>query len=296
MNDIKELSLNENLEQTFSELIKKDRLPHAILIDGGDGEKRDRTAKFLAASFICSEDNRPCGKCTNCVKAFSDNHPDIIISNPESLNEKTFKIGLVRDIRSDAFVLPNEAIRKVYVLKSADKMNIQAQNALLKIIEEPPSYARFILECDSRASMLDTIMSRVTAFNLGKADSRLNDEYLQKADDYAVRLAESLLKPTELDFMRITAEFEKDKELFEPVISSIQLIFRDAAVIKTGSTAILGRYRQTSEQLASKFTLKALTKLVENCSHFYDCLNKNANKNLLMTRFSSVLRQSAYGA
>lgn len=296
MNDIKELSLNENLEKTFSELIKKDRLPHAILIDGGDVDKRDRTAKFLAASFVCGEDNRPCGKCLNCTKTYSDSHPDVIVSNPESLNEKTFKIGLVRDIRSDAFILPNEAVRKVYILQSADKMNIQAQNALLKIIEEPPSYARFILECDSRASMLDTIMSRVTAFNLGKADNRLNDEYLQKADDYAVKLAESLLNPTELDFMRLTAEFEKDKELFEPVISAIQLIFRDAAVIKTGSSAILGRHMETSGRLASKFTLKALTNLVNSCSHFYDCINKNANKNLLMTRFSSVLRQSAYGA
>lgn len=293
---IKELKLNENLENTFSELIKKDRLPHAILLDGGDAEKRDRVALFLASAFVCSEENKPCGKCLNCIKVHSGSHPDVIISDPAGLNEKTFKIALVRDIRTDAFILPNEAAKKVYVMKSADKMNVQAQNALLKIIEEPPAYARFILLCDSRAAMLETIMSRVTPFNLGKADSGLTDEYLQKADDIADRLAKALMKPTELDFMRITAEFEKDKELFEPVLSYIQLIFRDAVALKTGCDVILGSHGDTSRELASKFTLKALTELVNECNNFYECINRNANKNLLITRFCGVLRRTAYGA
>lgn len=294
MIDLSELKLNENILNTFNELIKKDRLPHAILLDGGSTVSRAEVSQYLAASFVCSEEQKPCGKCQNCIKALDRNHPDIIISNPEELNEKTFKIALVRDIRNDAFILPNEAAKKVYILKSADKMNIQAQNALLKIIEEPPAYARFILECESRTSMLDTIMSRVSAFNLGADIIKADDEYLAGAESFAVRLAEALLMPTELDFLRLTAEFEKDKELFGYALSSLQLIFRDAVALNTGcKITIIGN--EVSEKLAAKFPLKTLIELVKACDGFFENINKNANKNLLITRFSSVMRKTAYG-
>lgn len=294
MIDLSDLKLSESLIGTFSELIKQDRMPHAILLDGGDSVSRAKVSQYLAASFVCGEAGKPCGICQNCAKALTDNHPDIIVSDPEELNEKTFKIGLVRDIRNDAFILPNEAAKKVYILKSADKMNIQAQNALLKIIEEPPAYARFILECESRASMLETIMSRVSAFNLGADRNKVDDEYLQKAENLAVSLAEAFMKPTELEFLRLTAEFEKDKELFSPVLSKLQLIFRDAVALNTGSRiTIIGN--EVSEKLAAKFPLKTLIELVGACDSFFDSINKNANKNLLITRFSSVLRKTAYG-
>ena len=87
------------------------------------------------------------------MKAGINSHPDVITVDPTAQNEKTFKIALVREMKDDAYIIPNEASRKVYILKSADKMNVQAQNALLKLIEEPPSYARFILECESSSAM-----------------------------------------------------------------------------------------------------------------------------------------------
>lgn len=295
MLDVSELKLNESLAETFAGLIKKDRLPHAVLLDGANKEVRTKTAEYLAAAFVCGEDDRPCGKCLNCTKVLSGNHPDVVVSDPEAEGEKTFKINLVREIRTDAFIIPNEAAKKVYILKSADKMNIQAQNALLKIIEEPPPYARFILECESRASMLETIMSRVTTFNLGIAERLLDSAVLQKAEELAVSFASAVAAPTELDFMRLTAAFEKDKELFLPVISSLQLIFRDAVAAKTGSKILLSGHSDVSGKLASKLTLKQLIELVGDCNYFYECCNQNANKNLLITRFCSVIRQSAHG-
>ncbi|MCQ2484301.1 MAG: hypothetical protein MJ168_03080 [Clostridia bacterium] len=296
MLDLSELKISESLVGTFSDLIAKDRLPHAILLDGANKDVRTKTAEYLAAAFVCGENEKPCGKCLNCAKVLGGNHPDVVVSDPEEIGEKTFKISLVRDIRTDAFIMPNEAAKKVYILKSADKMNIQAQNALLKIIEEPPAYARFILECESRAAMLETIMSRVTAFNLGTAERLLDTEYLQKAEELAVHLAEAVIKPTELDFMRLTGAFEKDKELFVPVLSALQLIFRDAVAVKTGSDILLSGHGETSSILASKLSVKQLIELVNKCNYFYDCCNMNANRNLLITRFCSVIRQTAYGA
>ena len=287
--------MNNEIFQTINELIKNKKLPHAILIDAGSASARDELALYIAGAFVC-ENGIPCNSCINCLKLQNGSHPDVIVSDPDAENEKTFKIGAVRDIRKDAYILPNEAKHKVYILKNVDRMNIQAQNALLKIIEEPPEYARFILVCESRAAMLETIMSRVTPFNLGADNHEISNEYLQAADELADKLTRALAGVTELEFMRLTAQFEKDKELLSPVLSSMQLILRDAVAISSASNVLLSTHAETARLLASKLPVRTIIELVRVTEHFFDCINKNANKNLLITRFCSVMRNTAYGS
>lgn len=289
-----ELGIRKELAENINTLIKNDRLPHAILLRGAGSATRGKVSSFLAQAFVCEGENKPCGKCSHCMKVGINSHPDVITVDPAAQNEKTFKIALVREIKDDAYIIPNEASRKVYILKSADKMNVQAQNALLKLIEEPPSYARFILECESSSAMLETILSRVSLFDLGTDSDDVSDELRRKADDTAARLASAILKPTEYDFMKITAEFERDKELFEPVLPALQLIFRDAVIIKTGSNITLSDHADISREAASKLTLKALIKLTAEIDNFRESINRNANKNLMITRFSAVMRSAAY--
>ena len=294
MKSLEQIGIKDNLAKNISQLIKHNRLAHAILIDAGSAKQRDELAVFLAESFVCSEENHPCGKCHNCLKAESLCHPDIIIKDPDEINEKTFKVSAVREIRTDAYIIPNEADKKVYILKSADKMNPQAQNALLKIIEEPPEYARFILECESRASMLDTIMSRVTAFGLGADNSANESNEISCADELAIKLAQALLDSTEIEFMKLCSAFEKDKELFSSVLPSFQLIFRNAVIINSGSTLTLGAGNEVSRMLASKFSVNALMAIIKQTDEFNLSISRNANKNLLITRFCSVMRNTAY--
>lgn len=289
-----ELGIRKELAENIKTLIKNDRLPHAILLRGAGSATRGRVSSFLAQAFVCEGENKPCGRCSHCMKAGINSHPDVITVDPASQNEKTFKIALVREMKDDAYIIPNEASRKVYILKSADKMNVQAQNALLKLIEEPPSYARFILECESSSAMLETILSRVSLFDLGADSDAVSDEPRRKADDTAARLASAILKPTEYEFMKITAEFERDKELFEPALSALQLIFRDAVIIKTGSNITLSDHADISREAASKLTLKALIKLTAEIDNFRESINRNANKNLMITRLSAVMRSAAY--
>lgn len=289
-----ELGIRKELAENINTLIKNDRLPHAILLRGAGSATRGKVSSFLAQAFVCEGENKPCGRCSHCMKAGINSHPDVITVDPAAQNEKTFKIALVREMKDDAYIIPNEASRKVYILKSADKMNVQAQNALLKLIEEPPSYARFILECESSSAMLETILSRVSLFDLGTDSDDVSDELRRKADDTAARLASAILKPTEYDFMKITAEFERDKELFEPVLPALQLIFRDAVIIKTGSNITLSNHADISREAASKLTLKALIKMTAEIDNFRESINRNANKNLMITRFSAVMRSAAY--
>lgn len=287
--------MSKNICSNTENLIKSDRLPHSILIEGGSEKQRRDFSLYLAEAFVCSAENKPCEKCTNCRKVLDGCHPDVVIKDPFESNEKTFKTDVVREVRTDAYVIPNEADRKVYILRRADKMNSQAQNALLKIIEEPPHYARFILDCESKAPMLSTVISRVTVFSLGEARTDgFTDKRREKADSVAASLAEALIKPNEVEFMKHTAVFEKDKDLLEPVLSDLQLIIRDAAAIKSGGR-VLGTHEDISRALSQKFTIRVLIKLIENTEHFNECLKQNANKNLLITRFCSVMRSTAFG-
>lgn len=294
MISLNEIGITNSLAENLDGLIKNSRLPHAIMLRGGSEALRNRLSLYLAQAFVCEGEQEPCGKCPHCIKAKSGNHPDIVITDPAKQNEKTFKIALVREVKDDAYIIPNEANSKVYILRSADKMNIQAQNALLKLIEEPPPYARFILECDSSAAMLETIMSRVTLFDLGADTDGISDELKKKADETAAKLASAILKPTEYEFMKITAEFEKDKNLFEPTLPALQLIFRDAVIIKAGSSITLSDHADISRDAASKLTMKALMKMTREIDNFRESIKRNANKNLLITRFSAVMRNSAY--
>lgn len=294
MLSLNDIGIKKGLAENLDGLIKNRRLPHAIMLRGGSEALRQRLSLFLAEAFVCEGDEKPCGKCRHCLKAQSGNHPDIIIADPADQGEKTFKIALIREIKDDAYIIPNEADSKVYILRSADKMNIQSQNALLKLIEEPPPYARFVLECDSSAAMLETIMSRVTLFDLGADTDEISDELRKKADDTAARLAAAILEPTEYEFMKITAEFEKDKNLFEPTLPALQLIFRDAVALKAGSTVTLCAHADISRQAASKLTMNSLIRLTGEIDNFRESIKRNANKNLIITRFSAVMRSSAY--
>jgi DNA polymerase-3 subunit delta' len=109
-------------------------------------------------------EQRPCGVCLQCRKVFDNVHPDVItVDDPE---KKTVPVDLIRRARSDLYILPNEGRRKVYVIPRANDMNANAQNALLKVMEEPPSYGAFLLLSDNPEKLLPTIRSRCVSLRL----------------------------------------------------------------------------------------------------------------------------------
>jgi len=137
-------------------------LSHAYILTGGDDAARADAAVWLAAAALCSaQTGRPCGTCRHCRKVFSGNHPDVARVRREK-DEKEIRIRAARSLRSDAAVLPNEADGKVYIIEEADTLNIAAQNALLKVLEEPPAAVTFLLSAANPARLLPTVRSRCT--------------------------------------------------------------------------------------------------------------------------------------
>ncbi len=294
MKNINCFNLNESLRSEVEFAVSTRRLPHAILISSGDYQSRVDFALYLSASYLCENESnvRPCGECKNCRKIFDYIHPDVKLFEREK-DKKEFSVKIIRDfIKPDAYIKPNEANGKVFIIKDAETMNVSAQNALLKIFEEPPKGVIFILCSDSSTALLETIRSRATVYSLQSDLKKSEDEI--KAEELSVDFAVSLLSVNEFEFLSKTSLFEKDKQLFCSVIGKMQILFRDALAVKNGSSS-LSTDNDVSIRLASGLGTRNLINLINICNEFNDSINKNANLNLLLTRFSSVLRQAARG-
>ncbi len=173
---------NESVQLTVNNALHSHRLPHAILIDGDIGTGRHTLGRFLAKAVLCSGNSIPCDCCKDCRLFNSLNHPDLKLIAPEE-GKKNISVAQIRELKSEAYIKPNISLSKVFIIDLADTLNEQAQNALLKILEEPPHNTVFILIAESKASFLDTIISRCAVLSL-------NTPTYEAAFDYIMSLGE----------------------------------------------------------------------------------------------------------
>ncbi len=141
---------------------------HAIIIEGERGCGKKTLARAMAAAMLCphfdAAANRACGRCPSCLKVLDGTHPDVAFIGEGS---RTITVDEIRAVRTAAGVRPNEADVRVFVVCDGQNMTVQAQNALLKVLEEPPRGVRFIITCDNRSRMLETIVSRAVPVRIG---------------------------------------------------------------------------------------------------------------------------------
>ena len=170
------LSGNAALKRQLSAQAQGRGLSHAYLISGPNGSGKRTLAALLSAAMVCTgKGEAPCGVCPGCKKALGGIHPDIIhVDFLEGKRE--ILVEQVRQMRSDAWIRPNEGARKVYIIHSAQTMNPSAQNAILKLLEEGPAYAAFLLIANNPGGLLQTVRSRCEELALAPAEEPEQEE------------------------------------------------------------------------------------------------------------------------
>lgn len=180
---------NEQLKKHFESSVEAGNLSHAMIFEGAKGSGRYTFAKEIALAMSCTSGNRPCRSCINCRKTEQGLNPDIItLGLPEG--KATIPVELIREIKSMALTFPTEGEYKFFIIRDAEKMTVQAQNAFLKILEEPPSFVVFILLCTNASLMLPTVISRAPVFRMQKLTSEELRAYFAN-DEKAMRFARS---------------------------------------------------------------------------------------------------------
>ncbi|QCX33473.1 AAA family ATPase [Caloramator sp. E03] len=164
----------EFVKNALMNMYNNRRLSHAFMIVGPEGIGKSIFAKYIASLLLCKGEQKPCGKCISCIKVQHGNHPDVkVISSSKSIG-----IDIIREIINDVNIKPYEGDKKVVIVKGADKITLEGQNALLKTLEEPIEDTTIILLAEKFDLILDTITSRCQVFHLGKVAPYKIEEYL----------------------------------------------------------------------------------------------------------------------
>lgn len=304
---------HEQVKQHLQTAIEQNKISHSYIINGETGSGKKLTAAIFAETLQCEDKGiNPCGLCKSCIQAESGNHPDIIWVTHEK-----YSIG-VDDIRNqlnnNISIKPYSGPYKIYIIPDADKMTEQAQNALLKTIEEPPEYAVILLLTNNVDSLLPTILSRCVTLNLKPVKTDLIEKYLMercKIPDYMARISarfsqgnvgKAIRYSSSEDFMELKEEtlhllkYIDDMEIYEVVeavrhlsehkleindcIDLMQLWYRDVLMFKVTKDPNMllfkDEYRFLSEQ-AKKRGYEELEDIIKAMDKAKKRLDANVN-------------------
>ena len=253
----------EKIKKALKEIVQQKKLSHAYMFEGLDGMGKATLSKIFIQAVLCEDtSDSPCGKCQSCIKFSSGNHPDFFTVSPKALS---IGIDEIRKLQDDIIIKPIESEKKVYLIEQADKMTEQAQNCLLKTLEEPPGDSLLILCVKNAGAMLRTIQSRcvsikfeaykteeieavlrkhnisneeslgfASAFSqgvLGKAFLLVSDEFMQVREDI-LNFLSSIYGSRIENIIKTSSYFETKKDIIGEIFDIISSWYRDLAVCK----------------------------------------------------------------
>ncbi len=191
MSGFKDVVGHKDIIQYMKNAIEQKKLSHAYIINGQRGSGKKLLSRLFAMTLQCETgENEPCGSCRSCVQTKNGNQPDIITVTHEK--PSSISVDEIREqLNGDIMIKPYSSPYKIYIIPEADLMTVQAQNALLKTLEEPPEYAMIFLLTENADNLLATIRSRCVMLKLRNIKDKLVKKYLMeelKVPDYQAEL------------------------------------------------------------------------------------------------------------
>lgn len=320
-----EFAGNEKIKEQLTGLQMSGRLPHAVVIEGEEGLGKHTLAREIALNLLCKGEEKPCFVCSQCSKIKKGIHPDVYEYTAPG-TPLSFHIETVRDVIKNCYLKPNEAERKIYILANCQCMSVSAQNALLKVLEEPPGNIMFILTVTSKTALLETILSRsvvvtlegvnektgadyicskdesvlyedalnactVWGGNIGKAIQSLSDSKLSKVVNASDDVCHALCANDEYSLLKVCSVFASNRELLLSSLTFMKTIFRDALIFSNLSDVVSGQ-TDVVEELSTKLSRKKLLNLINACDDLIIHTNRNGNNAILITKICYDFRRA----
>lgn len=228
------------------------KILHACILSGGDASALEEKAYAMAAEALCEGDEG--GLCRHCRKVKARIHPDVTLMerevNKEGRLRKELVVDQVRRMEADAAILPNEAARKVYIIREAELLNNEAQNAFLKLLEEPPEWVLFLLCAKNAAALLPTVRSRCAQLTVS-AEQQPDGADRQRAEAYLSALGD----PAEL--LRCCAKLEKlEAAELRSFVEALRLTAAEMLPAGKGLLALEEELQRAAEYLRQNVSVK----------------------------------------
>lgn len=303
------------LKQRLDGIAEQGRLSHAVLFSGHSGVGKKTLAKYTAQLFLCG--NGACGECSVCRNIENGAHPDVIFVKEQCGGK--YAADPFRDVLSGTVVKPNNGDCKVYVFEECDTMRPEHQNSLLKLIEEPAEHLRFVFTCENTSVIPETVLSRVTEFevpdtsvvdceqalidsgidaakarelsgmfagNIGKCMAVLDGGDEAQLIETARKAAEALGARDGFGLSAALSE-QSGRAEFGRVLEYLSRIVRDALAVKCGGEAeFFGK--KESKKIAESFSEDELLNILDTA--FETAKNEIYNLNLSLTAAYFVSR------
>lgn len=320
----------EQLREHLENAVRTGKVSHAYIINGERNAGKEFIAKTFAMAVQCEnrQDAEPCGECHSCKQALSGNHPDIIFIT----HEKPGTIGvddIRRQINGDVAIKPYSGSKKIYIVSEGEKMTVQAQNALLKTLEEPPEYAVILILTDNVNTLLPTILSRCVVLNMkpvrdaqikeylmenmgipdykadicvafargnvGKARLLANSEEFDKVKEEAITLLKYI---GEMELHEIVAAIKKINEYKFDVNDYMDILsiwYRDVLLFKATHDVnhlIFREEIQSIRKVADKSTYEGIERIIDALEKSKQRLNANVNFELTMELLLLTIKEN----
>ena len=233
-------------------------LSHALIFSGsGD---RVAAAKYAACAMECVGAEKPCLACAHCRKIAENIHPDVTFVRDDEHVE--IAVDIVREVRADAFIRPNEGERKVYIFEDCTRLNDKDQNVLLKVVEEGPPYAAFLFCAENPSSLLVTLRSRSTELKLAAVTVAASDD---RSKELCAALGLSTADRTAF-FTRLETAKATREEL-SSLFTQARELLADTLISRLGvaRSAAAGAQRLTKTQILG--TIDLLDKYRKHCDY-----------------------------
>jgi len=273
------LTDRDKIDGIIFSAIKADSFKQTYMLYGPSHEEKFDVAINIARTILCSESgDRPCERCKQCRLSKDGAHPDIIYFDSTDTQKQ---VDRIRELRADTIILPDQATHKVYIITHAQFLNKNSQNALLKVLEEPPASVVFILLCENRDAILTTIRSRCVMLSVdGKSES---DE---KVVECVKAFAHALGGSSEFDLLLSSEGISKlsREQVFE-AIDELRLVVRDALMLKMSVDYDMNeKYKDEALRLANRSNANALSDLSDILINLTKMRNYNVASAILTGR------------
>ena len=206
---------NDNVKQELIKTIKLNKLSHSYLFIGTDGIGKKMIAKEFAKMILCIENEKYCNRCKSCIEFDTDNNPDFISIEPDGAN---IKIEQIRQMQKKILEAPIISQKKVYIIDNADLMTREAQNCILKTLEEPPEYVTIILIGSKEDNFLSTIKSRCSIIKFQNIPNVQIKQYMKKT--YDIDVSENILQLC-LGSIGKAEKYKDKQELYDNIFQII---------------------------------------------------------------------------